>query len=99
MKKWIFILVALSLSPLYIAANTAQQSLKPTAAPLTDPLLLTDLVSSPIASLTLESYFHHHYKKHTALYAVDQPQHHCNVRANGEDLTVWCKKSIAARPP
>lgn len=67
MKKWIFILVALSLSLLLIAtttANTAQQSLK-----------------------------------HTVLYAEYQPQQHCNVRANAEDLTVWCKKRIAAQPP
>lgn len=91
MKKWIFILVALSLSLLLIAtttANTAQQSLKH-----------TDLVSSPFAGSTLESYFYHRYKKHIVLYAEYQPQQHCNVRANAEDLTVWCKKRIAAQPP
>ncbi|MBE0379842.1 hypothetical protein [Pseudoalteromonas prydzensis] len=102
MKKWIFILVALGLSLLLIAttaANTAQQSLQHTDLTLPEHHSLTDLVSSPFAGLTLESYFYHRYKKHTVLYAVDQSQHHCNVRANGEDLTVWCKKSIAAKHP
>lgn len=102
MKKWIFILVALSLSPLYIAttsANTAQPSLKPTAPPLTDPLLLTDLVKSPIAGLQIESYFHHHYKKQTAWHEVYRPQQRCNVQLSNEARAIWCEKGIAAVTP
>ena len=102
MRKRIFILVALSLSLLSIAtssATTTQQSVKRSSGAITEAAMLTDVISTPHAGLTLDSYFYNRYKKQTVLREVSQPQQHCNVRANGEDLTVWCKKRIAADHP
>lgn len=84
MRKWIFILMALGLSPLCIATtvNTAPQSLAHNDA--------------PTAGLTLESYFYHRYKKQPSGYDVYQPQQRCKVQVNSESRTVKCSKGIVA---